>query len=534
MVALAQFEPDIRPAPQTAMRASTAGSVLIWLGCGLLLAVVTWYRCVALDRLPGINGDEAWSGVQAVRIVRGEPIAWRTPTGNPINVFYLGPLAALHALLEPSFVLLRLVAVVSGVAALIINYLLCARVFGRTTAVVSTMILAVLPINIAYSRFGWDASQSLLFTLPVVYLPLLAMTRPNGSRKYVVLSGICLTAAILVHPTNLFIAPVVILPVLFRDGRWHAFIARHWSAVQYATAAAVAITWSVSECIAPGSAIDFVRRLIALFSGRTMYDFISGSTLREAAGSVRAPLLIIELATCVLVAGGLANVFWSVSERRAIYARMLGGALLISLIAFAMFAGPIALTPGYERYALWLVAPVTVLVSGGLAGWLDRDHSLTNVRALILIAVGWLFALSFAENYLCFLSQTGGRAHRTFRTANVEPKAQALEVVRAASPGVPAWIVTEEWWLYWPLQYLSSGDARLHVVMLPLAAEATGAGPNKHANVFVLSFAKGDVSQCDAKSMQQQSGTLHKCIYDASGQPLILVSQTANESSEKD
>ena len=64
-------------------------------------------------------------------------------------------------------------------------------------AVVSTVVLAVLPINIAYSRFGWDSSQSLLFTLPVVHLSLLAIRGPQG-RRWLAGAAAALAAATLV------------------------------------------------------------------------------------------------------------------------------------------------------------------------------------------------------------------------------------------------------------------------------------------------------------------------------------------------
>ncbi|HEX3726750.1 MAG TPA: hypothetical protein VHV08_10930 [Pirellulales bacterium] len=33
-------------------------------------------RCSDLANIPGINGDEAWSGLQAVSLLHGESIAW--------------------------------------------------------------------------------------------------------------------------------------------------------------------------------------------------------------------------------------------------------------------------------------------------------------------------------------------------------------------------------------------------------------------------------------------------------------------------
>ena len=63
------------------------------------------------------------------------------------------------------------------------------------------MLLAVLPVNIAYSRFGWDTSQTLLATLPAVYLPLLAAKEERS-----IVSdgwsgrGLVFLASLVVHP----------------------------------------------------------------------------------------------------------------------------------------------------------------------------------------------------------------------------------------------------------------------------------------------------------------------------------------------
>ena len=95
-----------------------------------------------------------------------------------LNPLMFIPLVLLHACFKPSVCLLRIVPLLSGLAALAVNWALCRRIFGRATAVISTLILALLPIDIAYSRFVWDASQSLLATLPVWLFSLAAVRFP--------------------------------------------------------------------------------------------------------------------------------------------------------------------------------------------------------------------------------------------------------------------------------------------------------------------------------------------------------------------
>ncbi len=165
------------PGPRVAARTWRVLAALNF--AGLILAAVT-LRVWHLGTVPGLNGDEAWLGVQAAHLAAGEPVVWRTPTGNPINPFLLWPVAALHLVFGPSVVVLRVVALVSGLAALGVNWWLCRRVLDRNTALVSTALLAVMPITIAYSRFAWDASQTLLATVLVLYLALSTVERSHG------------------------------------------------------------------------------------------------------------------------------------------------------------------------------------------------------------------------------------------------------------------------------------------------------------------------------------------------------------------
>ena len=222
-------------------------------------------RCWHLGNIPGLNGDEAWYGVQAATVARGGDIAWLTPTGNPINPFFLMPLVALHYYFGPSIVLLRSVALVSGLAALIVNYVLCRRAFDERTAVISTLFLAILPIDVAYSRFAWDASQSLLATLLVVYLPLIRLRENDGRLAIGGWAIVACAAAIYVHPTNVFAAMFLVVPVIYVRRQRLAETLRHarvpakpwvFAALVLLLAAVASLAWQVGPmalrgCTAP-------------------------------------------------------------------------------------------------------------------------------------------------------------------------------------------------------------------------------------------------------------------------------------------
>ena len=96
---------EIRPRWQVAGQRLRRGIVFLNVAGLLLFAVAL--RCRDLGNLPGINGDEAWYGVQAELLLRSERISPRTPSGNLLNPLFFAPQFALHAIFQPSFALLR-------------------------------------------------------------------------------------------------------------------------------------------------------------------------------------------------------------------------------------------------------------------------------------------------------------------------------------------------------------------------------------------------------------------------------------------
>ena len=456
---------------------------------GVILAGVL-LRCRGLGNLPGINGDEAWYGVQAELLLQGQPIAWRTPSGNLINPLFFVPQLAMHAIFRPSFIVLRATAVASGLAALVLNFWLCRRVLGRETAIISTTVLAALPIDIAYSRLAWDASQSLLATLPCVYLPLWAVVEEKLKLRLSVATIAALVAAIVVHPTNLFVAPITIACLAYAwrkpllsacnrtvGGRTHhrkrnLLIASVAAIVAFSALAAglgprARSAWlqpAVSRIVNPPQYAEFVVNFGRFFTGATVFEYLSGAIQPAAAvsrdtDSIRWEYVPYDLAAWIiggLLVWGLARaVRW---QRPELICLCFGfGA---SLFGFFLVAGPGATAPNFERYAIWMIAPAAVLASISIGSWQGRTGRTGRLATATALALGWLLVLGFQINCLGYLRQTGGRSHRAFRTAALEPKQAALtEILAQCGPRETVRIVTSEWWTYWPMRYLAVSPA---------------------------------------------------------------------------
>jgi hypothetical protein len=82
------------------------------------------------------------------------------------------------------------------------------------------------------------------------------------------------------------------------------------------------------------------------------------------------------------------------------------------------------------------------------------------------------FLLHFVRAYPVHLRETGGTSHRTFRTAAVDPKRAAVDVIREAAAAEETIVVlVEDYWLEWPLRFYAGADPRFRIVNL----EDTGA-----------------------------------------------------------
>jgi hypothetical protein len=431
----------------------------------VLLAVAVWFRAWDLGRVPGVNGDEAWAGVQAERMLHGQCVSARTPTGNPLNPFFMLPQVLLHARAEPSFALLRVPALASGLLALMLNFYLCRRAFGARLAWLTTLIHAVLPINIAYSRFAWDASQSLLFTLPVIYAGVLAHREPTRRQRWTMFGLFSLAAAVVVHPTNLFVSPFLAIQLALA---WQDQLVKLWNArlkrgLCLATAIVVLAALAgrmLPRLAANTGSIDnytaFAQRFGDLFTGATVYEYISGTLIPQSGATPSATRIALD-ALAIAMGGVTAFALFSSTRRgRSAGDRWLVAGWAASVVCFFVVAGPTAIAPHFERYAICLIAPTVLLAGRAMDWWMQPTTRFSLVTAPLLLVLATCMLATFKSHYFDELKGHGGRSHLTFRTASVEPKQQAMDLMaRERDRDVPLLIQTSEWWLYWPLQYLA-------------------------------------------------------------------------------
>lgn len=412
---------------------------------GVVLALALAARLVWLDTLPGVNGDEAWYGLWIETALRDRVWGGATPTGNLPNPFFLVPLGIVQALAPPAPWVLRAPAVLAGLGFVAVGYACLRAHVGRSPAAIFVLLAATAPTAIAYARFGWDASETPLAAVILLWCCL------SGKQLW---AAVALVAAFVVHPANVFLAPIF-AAFLSEDMKpWvekyaGGAVTRHLLGILVAGGAMVALALALrlgsigpSEMASAAYWLRIAGLFSDLFSGVTVFSYIVGPPDGIILHRVIASLVLV-VSLGVLLIGAR-----SVRDSRA--TALLAG-LALSVVAFAVFVGPSGLSPHRERYALFFVAPVLLLVSMAL-GRAFGEHSAGGVW--FAATLGCLALVSMWVNYFEPLRLTGGRSHETFRTAAIEPKLQTANWIEASARrcgSIVAW--AESWWLAEPLHY---------------------------------------------------------------------------------
>jgi hypothetical protein len=224
-----------------------------------------------------------------------------------------------------------------------------------------------------------------------------------------------------------------------------------------------------------------------LISGATMLDFIVAPV--PAATKAACALGFWGLVLALLAAGlpGL------IRQRRWDRLALLAG-LGASIVGLYVVGGPEVIRPHHERYGMGLFVPTILLMSALLSSLISRFGSerqtIARLSCLAMVAAGcWGTLLVFKVAYLDTLRATGGGSHPTFRTAAVEPKQAAFDIIvddlmwsetasakgavspkAGKAPAAPApervatTVLAEDWWLYWPIRFLACRNPGIEVI----------------------------------------------------------------------
>lgn len=404
-------------------------------------------RLWGLDRLPGLNGDEAWLAVQAQHWLRGEAFTLRTPTHMFLNPLLFLTDAALLSLLPPSGWTLRLPVALWSFAGLGLFAWLIQRLWGDLQrTLLATALLTCLPLAVAYAHCAWDPSF-LPLVAPLVWLPALRLADRPDSRldQGILLFGVLaclwvhLTAALMLialalgwlawkKPPRKQVMLLALLGIV-------ALIALAFLGQMDLQTLSLLIERPLGFLIDPEQFLQLFALPGQLLTGARAFSYFAG---------MPEPLGLWLLAAIVTAVLGILAWRLRTSERQS--DRLLALTWLLLPLPWLLTSG--LLSPqglGRERYVMWLLVPMVLLIARSCQ---FRPLLLLNLAALALLLSGlWLYAVD-AQLW-------PAEVHRTFRTARIEPKQAAMqEMLRRHHGSQPVSVLAEDWWLVHPLRYL--------------------------------------------------------------------------------
>jgi hypothetical protein len=428
-------------------------------GMALCLAL----RLIWLDRLPGINGDEAWYGVQVQRLMEGTSWSGRTPTGLPTNPLLIVTHWSLLQFCEPSFWVLRLPIAIWSAVGLVLTGVFYRVLYGdRTESLVVIFVTACLPAHLAYSRFCWDSSFAFV-SFPLFIFPLLRVIEGhrNVSNVSLFIAGSVLT--VWVHATHalLVVAGFVVLMLQYK-GAILAFLKRRpFTSLALAAVAVLIAWWAVRESyqlrILLQSVISSVDRLPQHLAG--LSDVMLGPRVyRYLAGTPEHESIVAGRIVFYILAAAFLGAMWirgPIGDRKLVLVAVL--TLLLVFLAGRMLR---LHRESYERYILYLVPFLGLIIVRGTRA-LVAPTGLAHARVIhtwLLLALSFFFLIQSWRAYFEPLRDAAYAAqqHRTFRSDSMEPKAAAAAVIREYSAFSPVAIpvFVEDWWVQHALDYL--------------------------------------------------------------------------------
>jgi hypothetical protein len=468
----------------------------------LLFAAALWLRTTSLEDIAEPNGDEAYFGIQAARLLNGETFAAQTGSNNILDPFTTGMQLPFLLFFGPSFWVLRVPSVISGILAVILAYTLGSRILDRATALIAAVLLATLPITIIFSRVGCEYSHAPLVGLIAIFFAF------RGSKIGTLLSYL---VCFIVHPLNAFIMPILLAVYLTQALRAVAEdSAKRRRVLIETTLASAAIVAAIGFYMSQRRSTSFYYNDTGYYRPQEWGRFLTwfGRFFFWLYTPVsEADLRLHDRLFWSLFLGAL-----FLGTRRLMLNRQwdrvaLIVGLLLSITGLHWVAGSNVLAVETHRYGAFLVAPTVLAfactVQSLLTAPTDERRSMARrLQLAAILTMVWVLPFDIKLHYFDRYTNTSHESLWTFRNDSRDPKERALRLILAdidrANPGREAGpggvggsdagrcapkhiIITEDWWLYRPLQYLAIPRKDVRLVWF----EKMGTDPEQHRRLLL-------------------------------------------------
>ena len=170
-------------------------AILLCLGAAIIL------RFVDLDNIPGLNGDDAWLATQIRNLIAGRAYTIETPTHRWVAPTYIFAQGLFQLLPWTNIIVLKMPIALASVAGVLAIPLLFQKILSRTELAIATLIVACMPIHVAYARSLGELSQvglAMAVVMALVY------------RGRILWALMALALASTIHPTCMLGVPIVI------------------------------------------------------------------------------------------------------------------------------------------------------------------------------------------------------------------------------------------------------------------------------------------------------------------------------------
>lgn len=187
----------------------------------ILLAIIVlalFLRVYKLTEFPaGLNADEASIGYNAYSLLltgkdefgRSWPISFQSFNDfKPGLYFYLVlPFVKILGLNELT---VRLPSALLGVLTVLVVFGLSKELLGHKTATIASLLLAISPWHLHFSRGGWESNAALFFMVSATYLFFVSLKKP----KLFVLCALCFSLSMYTYHSARIISPLLLLGLL--------------------------------------------------------------------------------------------------------------------------------------------------------------------------------------------------------------------------------------------------------------------------------------------------------------------------------
>ncbi|MDO8638566.1 MAG: glycosyltransferase [Candidatus Daviesbacteria bacterium] len=177
----------------------------------IILSLASFLRFYKIDQYMTFLGDEGRDALVIKKILVEHDFPLLGPPTSIGNI-YLGPLYYYMMAIPMALFWLNPIAAayqvaIIGVLTVLLVYFLAKEWFGNQAAIVSSLLYAISPVNIIYSRSSWNPNPAPFFALLTIFS--LYKMNQTGNFLWLILTGIAAAFVVQMHYLALVLIPIV-------------------------------------------------------------------------------------------------------------------------------------------------------------------------------------------------------------------------------------------------------------------------------------------------------------------------------------